>query len=210
MPRVVLKSTSQYGPQDPQSQEARSSWEPSSDSKSYGKPVATHRGSQNIWSASFRSREAKCNTREQSKDQSRSSRTTNLKSQSFIQDLSQTQKIKKFSKESQDLIANLNNTEIFELCENSSKQKCPDCNLHWERGILYCSSGRNMKWSRKTAVVVWSTVHQVDKRCTTKQDRWLKRPDKQNTDAIQRYFHVGMPKKITESHCQPQGGKNTT
>ena len=36
MPPVVLKSNSQYGPQDPQSQEARSSWEPSSDSKSYG------------------------------------------------------------------------------------------------------------------------------------------------------------------------------
>ena len=36
LPRVVVKSNSQYGPQDPQSQEARSSWEPSSDSKSYG------------------------------------------------------------------------------------------------------------------------------------------------------------------------------
>ena len=46
----------------------------------------------------------------------------------FLQDLSQTQKINKFSKESQDLIADLNNTEIFELCENSSKQQCPDCN----------------------------------------------------------------------------------
>ena len=39
----------------------------------------------------------------------------------FLQDLSQTQKINKFSKESQDLIADMNNTEIFELCENSSK-----------------------------------------------------------------------------------------
>ena len=35
VPRVVLKSNSQYGEQDPQSQDARSSWEPSSDSKSY-------------------------------------------------------------------------------------------------------------------------------------------------------------------------------
>ena len=34
--RVVLKSNSQYGLQDPQNQDARSSWEPSSDSKSYG------------------------------------------------------------------------------------------------------------------------------------------------------------------------------
>ena len=29
-----------------------------------------------------------------------------------------------FSKESQDLIADMNNTEIFEFCENSSKQQC--------------------------------------------------------------------------------------
>ena len=39
--------------------------------------------------------------------------------ESFLQDWSQTQKINKFSKESQDLIADLNNTEIFELCHNS-------------------------------------------------------------------------------------------
>ena len=40
--------------------------------------------------------------------------------ESFIQDLRQTEKINKFSKESQDLITDMNNTEIFELCENSS------------------------------------------------------------------------------------------
>ena len=43
--------------------------------------------------------------------------------ESFIQDLSQTQKINKFGKESQDCIADLNNSKIFELCENSSKQQ---------------------------------------------------------------------------------------
>ena len=36
VPRVVLKSNSQDGLQDPQNQDAISSWEPSSDSKSYG------------------------------------------------------------------------------------------------------------------------------------------------------------------------------
>ena len=35
-PRVVLKSNSQYGQQDPQSEDAISSWESSSDAKSYG------------------------------------------------------------------------------------------------------------------------------------------------------------------------------
>ena len=65
-----------------------------------------------------------------------------------LQDLSWTQKINKFSKESQDLIADLNNTEIFELCENSSKQQCPDCNAYWEIEIIYCSYGRDMKSTR--------------------------------------------------------------
>ena len=68
--------------------------------------------------------------------------------ESFIQDLSQTQKINTFSKKSQELIADLNNTEIFELCENSSKQQCPDCNLYWEKGIIHCSCGRTMKSTR--------------------------------------------------------------
>ena len=54
--------------------------------------------------------------------------------ESFIQDLSQTKKISKFSKESQDLITDINNTEIFGVCENSSKQQCPNCNAYWEKG----------------------------------------------------------------------------
>ena len=68
--------------------------------------------------------------------------------ESFIQDLRQTEKINKFSKESKDLIADKNNTEIFELCDNSSKQQCLDCNAYWEIGIIYCSCGRNMQSTR--------------------------------------------------------------
>ena len=48
--------------------------------------------------------------------------------ESFLQDLNQTQKINKFSEESKDLIADMNNTEILELCETSSNKQCPDCN----------------------------------------------------------------------------------
>ena len=69
--------------------------------------------------------------------------------ESFLQDLSQTQKIDKFSKESQDLIAEMNNTEIFELCEKSSRKQYPECNTYWEIGIIYCSRGRNMKNSER-------------------------------------------------------------
>ena len=63
---------------------------------------------------------------------------------SLIQDLIQTEKINRFSKEAQDLI----DIEIFELCENSSKQQCPDCGAYWEMGRIYCSCGRNMKSTR--------------------------------------------------------------
>ena len=51
---------------------------------------------------------------------------------SFLQDFKQTKEINEFSKESQDLIADMNSTEIFELCENFSKQLCLECDSHWE------------------------------------------------------------------------------
>ena len=65
--------------------------------------------------------------------------------ESYLKDLSQTQKINKFSKESHEEIADMNNTEIFERCENSSKHQCPECNTYWDIGLIYCSCGRNMK-----------------------------------------------------------------
>ena len=42
--------------------------------------------------------------------------------ESFLQDFNQTNDIDEFSKKSQDPIADMNDTEIFELCETSSKQ----------------------------------------------------------------------------------------
>ena len=62
--------------------------------------------------------------------------------ESFLQDLNKTEKITKFSEESKKLITDMGNTEIFELCETSSKKQCPDCNLYREIGIVYCSCGR--------------------------------------------------------------------
>ena len=68
--------------------------------------------------------------------------------ESFLQDLKQTKEINKFSEKSQELIADMNNTEIFELCETTSKQQCPGCNCYWEAGIVYCSCGRCLRMSR--------------------------------------------------------------
>ena len=46
------------------------------------------------------------------------------------------------------LIADMNNTEIFELCEESSKQQYLDCNAYWGKSVIYWSCGRNMKYSQ--------------------------------------------------------------
>ena len=48
--------------------------------------------------------------------------------ESFLQDLNKTEKMNKFSEESKKLITDMGNTEIFELCETSSKKQCTDCN----------------------------------------------------------------------------------
>ena len=68
--------------------------------------------------------------------------------ESFLRDFKQTKEINEFSKESQDLIADMNNTEIFEFCETYSKQQCPDCNQYWEASIVYCTCGRCLRRSR--------------------------------------------------------------
>ena len=148
LPWVVLKSNSQCGQQDQRIQEARSSWDSLSDSKSYGE----------TWNnaVDYRIRGIPLSTVEQ-QDTTRENKVKKLiekfenhkHKESFIQDLSQTQKINKFSKESQELIADMNNTEIFELCDNSSKQQCPECNTYWETSIICCSCGRKMKSSQR-------------------------------------------------------------
>ena len=52
----------------------------------------------------------------------------------FPKDMSQKQDINMFSEESQKLLEGGNHTEIFELCEISSKHQCLDCNAFMEIG----------------------------------------------------------------------------
>ena len=125
VPRVVLNSTSQYGPQDPQNQEARSSWKPSSDSNIHGETcncTVDHRTAGIPPSAVEPQNTIRENRVKRLIEQFENQKVKH----SLIQDLKQREKIK----ESQDLIADMNNTE--KICENSSKQQCPDCNAFWE------------------------------------------------------------------------------
>ena len=125
-PRIVLKSNSQNGTQDPQIQEARSSWEPSSDSKSYEK-TCSNTVDHGISGAHLFAVEPQNTIRENKVKRLIEKFENHKHKESFLQDSSQTQKINKFSNEWQDLLVDMNNTEIFERCENSSKQQCPDC-----------------------------------------------------------------------------------
>ena len=54
----------------------------------------------------------------------------------FLKDMSQKKKINRFSEASQELFKDVNHTEIFELCENSKKLQCPDCNAFTDSGII--------------------------------------------------------------------------
>ena len=140
VPRVVLKANSHSGQQHQRDQDARSSWDPPSESKSYRETWNNAVDYRIPGITPFDSRAADYKTPKQGQ--------SHQHKESFLQDLSQTQKINKFSNYSKGMIADLNNTEIFELCKNSSKQQCLDCNAYRERRIIYCSCGRNTKSSR--------------------------------------------------------------
>ena len=136
------------------------------------------------------------------------------------QDISQKQEINRFSEDSQKLLEDMNQTEIFELCENSVKYQCPDCNAFCEIGIIYCSCGRNLKYSRspttlrKTNCDFTSTPGFVTKKNSSRgpkhgvserqvmfhkrRNRCLRNQDKANMAAIRRYFRGGTNKEHTE------------
>ena len=145
--RFVLKSNSQHVQTDSQGQDVRSPWKNHPAIRKVRVKLVT-----TLWTAknlkylflksSGRTQDARTRTRRWS----RSSRIPNIRNSSS-QSLGQTQKINKFSRESRDFIVDLINIEILELCENSSKQQCPDCNVYWGNGITFCSCGRNMKSS---------------------------------------------------------------
>ena len=75
----------------------------------------------------------------------------NQHKEQFLKDMNQKQEINKFSEESQKLLVDMNHTEIFELGEISPKHQCLDCTAFSEIGIIYCSCGRNLKYSRSPA-----------------------------------------------------------
>ena len=62
--------------------------------------------------------------------------------------MSETQNMNRLSEASQRLLRDMNQTEIFELCENTKKLQCQDCKSFTEVGIIFCRCGRNLKYNR--------------------------------------------------------------
>ena len=120
--RVVLTSNSRIGPEDQREQDALTSCDQPGGSKM---PWAT--GSNTV---DYRILGVPLSAIEQ-QDTHRKDKVNFLiekfeihpNKESFLQDFNQTKEINEFSKKSHDLIADMNNTEIFELCETSSKQQ---------------------------------------------------------------------------------------
>ena len=47
-----------------------------------------------------------------------------------------------FSKNSKEMIRELGNVELLELCETTPKVQCFQCLLYWNQGIVYCTCGQ--------------------------------------------------------------------
>ena len=57
-------------------------------------------------------------------------------------DLQQNNVYNPFSKNSKEMIRELGNVELFELCETIPKVQCSHCLPYWNQGIVYCSCGQ--------------------------------------------------------------------
>ena len=58
-----------------------------------------------------------------------------------------------FSKKSQEMIRELGNVELFELCETAPKVQCSLCLLYWNQGIVYCTCGQCLIYSDSRGAV---------------------------------------------------------
>ena len=144
LPRAVLNASSEWNSQDLLAQEARSSWESQQDTESYGE-IRSNTADYRVPGISISTVKLQDARRQNNVTQLIEMPEKHQRKEQFLEVMSQKQEINKFSEESQQLLADMNQTEIFEHCENSAKHQCPDCNAFFEFGIIYCSCGWNLK-----------------------------------------------------------------
>ena len=148
LPRAVLKPNSRSSQQDQQEQDARSSCDHPCGSKGSGETWCNNVDNRIPGIPHSAVKQQDTNRRDTVKKLIQQFESHPNK-ESILQDFKQTEKINKFSEKSQELIAEMNNTEIFELCGTSSEKQCPDCKVYWEIGIVYGTCGRCSKNRRK-------------------------------------------------------------
>ena len=72
--------------------------------------------------------------------------------EAFHADLQQNNVYNPFSKNSKEMIRELGNVELFELCETLPKVQCSHCLLYWNQGIVYCICGG---WMHSPSRTTW-------------------------------------------------------
>ena len=62
-----------------------------------------------------------------------------------------------FSVKSKNMIKDMGNVELFELCETIPKVQCSECLLYWYQGIVYCTCGHLLRESQSSrSVLQWT------------------------------------------------------
>ena len=132
-PRVVLRANSKCRLQDLPRQEARSSWETQSDAQSFretGCNIVDYR----VLGISLSTIQQQDEQRQHTVAKLIEKFGSHQQEEQFLKDMSQTQKISRFSEASQKMLQDMDQKEIFEPFT--------------EIGIIYCSCGRNLKTSQ--------------------------------------------------------------
>ena len=70
-------------------------------------------------------------------------------------DLQQNNVYNRFSNNSKEMIRELGNVELFELCETRPKVQCSQCLIYWNQGIIFCTCGQFLveSESRKKSLI---------------------------------------------------------
>ena len=72
-------------------------------------------------------------------------------------DLQQSNTYNPFSEKSKKMIQDMDNVELFELCETIPKVQCSECLLYWNQGIVYCTCGHLLRKSQSSrGILRWT------------------------------------------------------
>ena len=56
------------------------------------------------------------------------------------------------------MIQDMDNVELFELCETLPKVQCPECLLYWNQAIVYCTCGHLLRENQSSRNILRGTL----------------------------------------------------